>query len=128
MKPNTSNNENGTYFTQKEFDSALEFARKQGYTKALDDMNGKMTIYKGDPELDAIYNMGFKDALDDVEKILNRHREKAFITCREDCFCWKIEQEIARLSHISFADSNERGKGSVAGHVAQRPNGAKESK
>ena len=37
MKTSTSNNEYGTYFTQKEFDSALEYAREQGYAKALAD-------------------------------------------------------------------------------------------
>ena len=57
---------------------------KQGYEKALDDMNGKMTIYKGDPELDAIYNEGFKDALDDVEKAIDElEKEDGFLDSSE---------------------------------------------
>ena len=32
--------------------------------------------------------MKLKDALD-------KHRKEAYLTCPEDCMCWKVEQELS---------------------------------
>jgi len=32
--------------------------------------------------------------LDTINRIINKHRDKAVITCEESCWCWELEKEL----------------------------------
>jgi len=44
---------------------------------------------------EAIKSMGERwMSVDKLQKVLDKHRKKSFITCEENCFCWVIDAMI----------------------------------
>lgn len=35
--------------------------------------------------------------LAEIERLIERHRAKAFITCPGDCLCWEVEALLAKI-------------------------------
>lgn len=35
-----------------------------------------------------------KEVITGLEEVLNKHRNKAFVTCEDTCFCWEIERYL----------------------------------